>query len=369
MTQRLFRTLALLLLLALTALPALACPFCSPVEADLYSEVQEAQAVVVVQKLESQKYKIVEVWKGNAAVGKVVLAGEARGKPSTDSRLVLTTAGPPNLPYWSDSPRHLTPADLAFVKKSLVIAKAGAAERWDFAAASLEQGSDEVATAAYSILASAPLREVQARAAKVGHARLLGWVRQTKIPAERRALYLLMAYPRLQSQDGAWLRAALFSPQLDPLSPLLGPYVVAYLHATGPKGLSEIEARFLGPNAPASRTLVVTRALALVGHHSGSANLKAAITQTFLKELQHPDRGAFAIAPLAVWQVWPAASKVESLAREQAQTTWVKVAVIRYFRSFSSAEAQAALSRLAKSDPQLVQRTRDGYKVRDLGIE
>lgn len=348
---------------------AWACPFCSPAEADLFSELQEAQAVVLVAKVDSQKYKIQKSLKGVAPVGKVVLAGEPRGKASKGSVLLLTTAGPPNLPYWSDAPRHLSPAEMAFVQEALPLARASDAERWDFAASYLEKGSPEVATAAYSLLAAAPLSEVQKRARAVGHARLVGWVKSSQVPAERRALYLLMAYPGLSKADGVWLKAALFDSKLTSTSPLLGPYVVAYLQTTGVPAVAEIEKRFLAPEVAPTQALPVTRALALIGHRTQHTPLKNAIKGVFLREVRNSRRGPFAIAPLAVWKEYGAADAIEKMAGQHQNTVWVKVAVIRYFRSFSSPEASAALARLARSDANLVQRTTDAYKFKDLGIE
>ncbi len=356
------------LFLLLLSAAVQACPFCAPAEADLFSELQEAQAVVLVSKVDAQKFKIVEVWKGQAAVGKVVLAGEARGKASAGSKLLLTTAGPPNLPYWSDAPRHLTPDDLGFVKKALPMAKASAPQKWDFGAAHLEKGSSEVTVAAYSLLAGAPLSEVQKRAKTVGHARLLSWVKSPNVPAERRALYLLMATPGLSPSDAGWLKAALFNPKLPLSSPMVGPYVVAYLQTAGVPAVAQVEKRFLAPNVAPAQTLEITRALALVAHRSSSPAMKNAIKAVFLREVVHPKRGPFAVAPLAVWRDYGAAATVEKMA-QNSRETWVKVAAIRYFRSFNSPEAKAALDRLAKSDGNLVTRTNDAYKVSDLGIE
>lgn len=363
------RALVVALLLLLSSPAAWSCPFCSPAEADLFSELAEAQSVVLVSKVESQKYKILQVLKGQAPVGKVVLAGEPRGTAGKDSSLLLTTAAPANLPYWSDAPRYLTPADLAFVKTALPLARASDAKKWDFGAAHLEKGSPEVATAAYSLLAGAPLSEVQKRAQTVGHGKLLGWVKSSKVPEERRALYLLMAYPGLSPADAPWLKTALFHPKLSPVSPLLGPYVVGYLQVAGAAGVPEIEKHFLTPTLPATRTLPVTRALALVGHRTTAPALKSAVKAAFLKEVAHPHRGPFAIAPLAVWKERKAAPAVEKLAKDNQSITWIKVAVIRYFRSFDSLEAKDALARLSKSDANLVMRTQDAYKVADLGIE
>lgn len=357
----------LVTLVLLLSVPTLACPFCAPTEADLFSELQDAQAVVLVSKVETKKYKILEVLKGQAAPGKIVLAAEPRGKAVAKGGLILTTAAPANLPYWSDAPRYLDANEVAFVRKALPVTRDSQSAKWDFAAKFLEHSSEEVANAAYSILAAAPLSEVQKRAKVPGHAKLISWAKSSKIPEERRALYLLMAYPGLSKSDASWLKTALFHPQLSPMSTLVGPYTVAYLQVTGPAGVPEVQKRFLTSAAPPSKTLSVTRALALVGHRSASAPLKEAVKGAFLKEVAHPARGPYAIAPLAVWKDYRAAANIEKLGARQ--DTWIKVAVIRYFRTFSSPEAKAALGRLSRSDSGLVSRTTDPYKVSDLGIE
>lgn len=367
MRPRLF--LGTLLFVALLSTTAFACPFCAPADADLFSEVQEAQAVVLVSRVDTQKYKILEVWKGQVPAGKVVIAGEPRGRASQGSKLLLTTAGPPNLPYWSDAPRHLGGTDLAFVKRALTLAKASKAQQWDFAAQHLEKGSSEVATAAYSLLAAAPLTEVQKRAQSVGHLKLVGWARNSNIPQERRALYLLMCYPGLSQGDAVWLKRSLFEQKLPSNSPLLGPYIVAYLQTVGVPGVAEVERRFLPASAAPAQTLDVTRALALIGHRTKHPAVKSAIQAVFLREVTHPKRGAYAIAPLAVWKDYRAASAVEKLANDNPNTVWIKVAAIRYFRAFSSPEASAALARLAQNDANLVSRTTDSYKFSELGIE
>ncbi len=358
---------ALLIALLLLTSVAGACPFCAPSEADLFSELQDAQSVVLVSKVETKKYKILEVLKGQATVGKIVLAAEPKGTSSPQGGLLLTTAAPANLPYWSDAPRYLDANEIAFVRKALPITRESQAKKWDFAASYLEHPSSEIANAAYSLLAAAPLSEVQKRAKVPSNAKLLSWVKNGKIPEERRALYLLMAYPSFTKADTPWLKSALFHPKLSPMSALLGPYIVAYLQVTGSSGVSEVQKRFLSAEAPASRTLTVTRALALVGHRTSSQPLKDTIRAVFLKEVAHPVRGPYAIAPLAVWKDYRAAPTVEKLGSRK--DTWIKVAVIRYFRSFSGAEAQAALGRLSKVDGGLVSRTTDAYKVSDLGIE
>lgn len=345
-----------------------ACPFCSPAEADLFAELEDSLAVVVVEKVEARKYKVLKSLKGEVKSGRVVLAAEPRGRVEKGASLVLTTAGNPTLPYWSDAPRYLDSKELSFVQQSLGLIDSPESRKWDFAARHLESPSREIAISAYSLLAAAPLGEVQSRARLVGVDRLRTLVRDDAIPPERRALYLLMVYPQLGSSDLAWLETTLLAPDLPKASPLLGPLVVAYLDRAGPSGMPKVKQRFLAPDLPAARTLPVTRALTLLGE-TGDNAMKQSVRKVFLEELKSAKRGGFVIAPLAVWGVYEAAPQVEELVKLNPQVTWLKVAAIRFFRTFDSAPAREALNRLAKSDANLVQRTTDAYRQDDLGIQ
>ena len=356
----------LVLLVALLS-PTLACPFCNPGESDIFGDISEAQAVVLVSKVDKRKYKIVESLLGPAKAGRVVVAAEPQGKLGKQGTLLLTTAGPPNLPYWSDAPRVLDKEELAFARKALQVSRRSEADKWDFAARHLHNESSEISRAAYNLLATAPLSEVQKRASIPGQANLVAWVKDPKISPERRALFLLMSYQGLQPADSSWLKKALFDPNISPSSPLLGPLAVAYLNLLGPKAVAEIESHFYKPNYPASRITPLNRALTLVAEQS--PRLKSAVTELFRRELKHPQRGPFVLAPLALWQDASGMDDAEGLFKKNPQVTWVKVAVIRYFRTLPTSVSEAPLRRLSQTDATLVERTTDTYRRSDLGID
>lgn len=363
------RSLLLLILLVGLILPTSACPFCNPGEADIFSDIAAAQAVVIVQKVDTRKYRVRENLLGQAKVGRVVVAAEPQGKLGKKGTLLLTTAGPPGLPYWSDAPRVLDDQELEFARASLLVAGKSEAAQWDFAADHLQHRSGLIASAAYNLLAAAPLSEVQKRARRVGIDKLTAWFKDEKLAPERRALYLLMSYRQLSPEHLPWIRENVFNPKLSPSSAFLGPLAVAYLQAKGAEGVPEIGNFFYQPTHPASRVTPLNRALTLAGEQTQDLKMKKAVQELFRKELSHPQRGAFVLAPLALWDDYSAADEVESLFARNKNVTWVKVAVIRYFRSFSRPEAGAALKRLSSLDPSLVSRTKDGYRRADLGID
>jgi hypothetical protein len=356
-------------LLLLLAQSTLACPFCNPGESDVFGDIADATAVVLVSKIDTRKYKVVETMFGSVKVGRIVVAAEPQGKLGKVGHLLLTTAGPPNLPYWSDPPRTLTDVEMDFARSCLSMRDATDDLQWDFAAKHLQHPSKEIASAAYNLLAVAPLAEVQKRRLMVGPAKLLKWAQNPKLAPERRALYLLMSYRHYKAQEVNWISKELFSKQLSPSSPILGPLAMAFLQLQGVDGLNKLADTFYAPDLPASRVTPLNRALTLAGEQSDKSALRDAIKKLFVKELEHPQRGAFVLAPLAIWQDSTGADKAEALFKKNRNVTWVKVAVIRYFRSFKGARMEAALGRLAKIDPKLVDRTKDPYRRADLGID
>lgn len=360
--------LLLWIVLTLSSL-TLACPFCDPGDSDLFTDLSEAQAVVLVSKIDTRKYKVISSWRGEVKPGRIVVAAEPQSSLSKKGKLLLTTAGPPNLPYWSDAPRILDDTELIFAQEAMKVLAKPRAAQLDFAAKHLQSASSEIADAAYNILAAAPLAEVQARAQLVGRERLLAWCKNAKIAEEKKALYLLMCYRGLSSADLPWLDSELFSKSRSVSSPLLGPLTVAYISHGGAKAVAKVESIFYQKSHPASRVTIFNRALTLAYEQNNQDTLRQAIRSLFIRELDHPQRGPFVLAPLAIWKTTSVFDKVEKLGQANRNQTWVKVAVIRYFRTFNGAEAQSRLASLKKLDPDLVNRTTDGYRRADLGID
>lgn len=357
-----YLVLACLLLLLFS--PVSACPFCSAAPSDLFTKLRDARAVALVRKVGAQNYRIESVLKGKVKVGKVVVAGgpESQNHPYT----LLSTAGAITLPYWTDEALPINETELAFVKSALQIVTAGDQKQWDFAASNLESSSREVSEACYNILAKAPLAEVKKRGARVGQARLLAWVKNAKIPEQRRALYMLMALQGLKPTDTSWLRTALFQPPRNVFSPLLPPLIMGYLQLTGPNGIPEVEQTFMKPDLSLTEASGATSAFVVLGQSAESPSLRSAARARFRNELKHPKRGLFAVPPLAVWKDYTVAATVEKLAFDHPKEAWFKVAVVRYFRSFATPEAHAALVRLKAVDKELVEKTTAPYQASDL---
>lgn len=359
----------IMLLLALLTSQAWACPFCSPGEGDLFTDIESSQAVAVVSVVAAGKYRIEEPLLGPIVKGKVVLGPRLAGHSVPNGSVVLmVTLGSAAQPYWSGPPRLLDAAELKFARRACELVKAPPERQWDLAVEYLEHKSDQLAKAAYAILATAPLDQVQKRAARVGQKKLDQWIKDPRVPEQRRSLYIMMALPQLKPEDGVWLGEQVRKPGLSPFSSLLPPLMIAYMEASGPGAVRELETLFLKPKTTPAAAFGVTGAFMFVGEHTRSKELRQAVIELFRRELNHSERGVFAIVPLAVWGDYSVAARVEKIAAEKANVPWAKRSVVRYFRNFDSPAASQALERLAESDPELVRDTTVGFNKADLGF-
>lgn len=347
------------------SLGALACPFCSGTNSDFLTRLQNAKAVCTVEKVAPTKYKVLTVCKGKATPGRVLIAADPRNIPKGTRALLLSTAGSPTAPFWSDPVVAVSDVEMAFALKALKLQGAPPSQTWNLAVDSLEGPSDKVNEACYNILARLSLDQVKKIGARVGVDRLRTYIDNEEIPETRRALYVLMSLSGLTAVDKAWLSSQLFTPPKDPYSPMVGPLVLGYTQVAGKAGLEDIQRIYLKPSHSFSEVYQPIRALAMVGENTSSKTLKEGILELFRAELGNPDRASIVLPALAVWKDYSVAPVVERLAR-QRQDSWTRIAVVRYFRSFASAESKAALVRLKAVDKTLVERVKEPFLARDL---
>jgi len=360
MIQRtpLWSILSFLALVTLTR-SVTACPFCSPSESDIVTEFARAKAVVRVEKVESGKFKIVEVLRGKAQQGKVVLAGEGRDfAPLKEPTLVLATESNPSQPYWSSRVKRLSGEEYRFVRRALAV---DAEQKLDLAARNLLSSSKVISEASYNLLAPAPLKAVQKRIGLVGRENLVSALSDPAVPGVKKALYTVMLLDSLGAQDLAWVEKLLFKPPLNPYAVHLPPLMVAYAEIGGPDAVKKMETAFLAPEASTSATFAATTGFTYIGSNSLASPTRQAARQALYRELSYPERGYFVIAPLAEWRDFEPADRVEALAEIHTNKPRVIRNVIRYFRGFDRPEAKAALARLEKKFPVLVEQTRKPF--------
>lgn len=335
-----------------------ACPFCSPTDSDLYTVLENSNAVCKVARVGPNKFKILQVLKGKATVGKIVLARDPENAQG-DRVLLLSTVSNPAQPYWSEPARALTNQEFAFFRGLLTATSESA--RQDIAAEQLLSRSKLVSDAAYNILAVASLEAVQKRADKVGLKNLVSAAVQQEVSDDRKAMVFLMLAPNVTSEDAAWLRGLLFRPKPNPQVAYLPALMAAYAEAAGPSAVTDMAQAFLTPKTSLSDSFQPSSGFKFIGTESKKAPTREAARKVVRQELSHPERGVFAIEALAKWRDYSVAPVVEQTAYKNAETPWVVGAAIRYFRTFSTPNATQALKRLEKEFPTKMKDYPKGY--------
>ena len=349
--KKLFYALFMSLLVSLSSA---ACPFCLPTGSDMLTVALDSNVVARVKKIDDKHYKIVEVLKGSFAVGRIVIGGEdplavkKKGRPYK----ILSTTTNPNRPFWTEPVRNLTESEYNFLKRSLQAKSEAVRNR--LAAKNLEHSSPEIAESAYNLLAPLSVKQVQKLARLVKTEHLVKWIRNPKVPRERRSLYLFMVMPRLEKKDLVWLNKELFQKGRPATVSYLPALMVAYSRVGGAKTISEMETHFLISATTPTMSSEAISGFSYIGTFSADPATKVAARELFRRELSHPERGVFAITYLGEWRDFSVAKAIEQKAYENPSTPWVISSVTRYFRSFDKPEARRALARLKKRFPELV---------------
>ena len=346
---------ALVLLLALFwPIPAWSCPFCSPAASDLYTVISSSTAVCKVARVGPSKFKLLRVLRGNAQVGRVVLARDPGGELKADSVIVLATVANPNQPFWSEPARVLNPHEFAFFN-SLIEAKSDDRRR-DIAAGHFTSASKLVSDAAYNVLSAASVDEVQARTQLVGVKALIERVLDSNVPEDRKGLMYIMLVPYLNAQDKGWLRAALLKPRPKPQAMYLPGLMAAYAEVDGPSAIEEMTQVYLTAQTSVSDAFNPISGFRFIGTDSKSEITREAARKVLRSELGNPERGPFVIDALREWKDYSVAPLVEKMAYDHATTPWVAAAVVGYFKSFHTPAAGKALQRLRREFPDMVGR-------------
>ena len=204
----------LILVMAATApATATACPFCSAVSLTFSQEIAQSQAAVIARLVESPpaallaptadgplpkgKFEVVEVLKGGDLVADAGLTGGDATPIETimleekpiGTLFLLMGVEPPNL-VWS-SPVRASDRGVDYIRKLGSLPEKGP-ERLAFFQDYLEDEDETLARDAYDEFAIAPYADVRGLKQKMDAAKLLSWIENPKVQANRRRLYATM---------------------------------------------------------------------------------------------------------------------------------------------------------------------------------
>jgi len=371
------------------ALPARACPFCSAVSLTFAQEIEQSQAAVIARLVEPPpanalkpradgplpkgKFRVEQVLKGGSLVADAGHAGPD-GKPieaimlddkPVGSLFLLLGIEPPNL-VWS-SPIRVSDRAVAYLEK-LESLPAKGPDRLAFFQQHLEDADDPLARDAYDEFAIAPYEDVRGLKDRMDPARLLGWIENPKVQANRRRLYATMLGVCGGAAEAERIRLILagldrdgknLSPEQAEVRSGLDALIACYVTLAGPKALDLVDRLFLKRQEreiPFAETYAAVMALRFLGEES-TVVPRERLRQSLRLLLEEPKLADLVVADLARWQDWEVIPQLVAIFRNaQADNIFVREPIVNFLRACPLPEAAAAIKELEKIDPEAVRR-------------
>jgi hypothetical protein len=363
---------------------ARACPFCSAVSLTFAQEIAQSQAAVIARLVEppaaaalspraegplpKAKFTVVEVLKGAELIAEAGLTG-ADAKPIETIMLeekpvgtlfLLLGVEPPEL-VWS-SPIKVSDRAVAYIKQLPALPEKGP-DRLAFFQEHLEDEDDSLARDAYDEFAVAPYADVRGLEQRMNPAKLLGWIENPKVQANRRRLYATMLGVCGSEADaeriGEILAGKGLAADQAEVRSGLDALIACYVALKGPAALDLVDRLFLdrkGREVPFTETYAAVMALRFLGEESDLVP-RDRVLRSLRLLLAEPKLADLVIADLARWQDWSAIDTLVRIFKDaQADNIFVREPIVNYLRACPKPEAAAAIAELEKIDPEAVRR-------------
>jgi hypothetical protein len=383
MRNLLLGCVAALVALAASA-SAVACPFCSAVSLTFAQEIAQSQAAVIARLVEPPpasalaptadgplpkgKFEVVEILKGGDLVAEAGLTGGDAQPIETimleekpvGTTFLLMGVEPPNL-VWS-SPVLVGDRAVVYLRRLQGLPETGP-DRLAFFQEHLEDEDETLARDAYDEFAIAPYADVKGLKEKMDPARLLGWIENPKVQANRRRLYATMLGVCGSADDAARIGRILSGEDLTPeqleARSGLDALIACYVALEGPKALDVVDRLFLDRKdreVPFTETYSAVMALRFLGEESDLVP-RDRVLQSLRLLLAEPKLADLVIADLARWQDWSVVDRLVTLFKDaKADNIFVREPIVNYLRACPLPEAAAAVVELEKIDPEAVRR-------------
>ena len=359
-----------LLGLALIGAAAEACPFCSAVSLTFTEEINSSDVAVIAKLIKAPEqpkgqglgatdagtaeFEILDVLKGAEPLrGKRIFETLYFGDSPVGSTFLVMGTEPPAIKW--NSPIVISERGRSYIRHALQLPKEGG-DRLVYFQDFLEDADESLTRDAYDEFAKAPYAAVKELKGRLKHDKILEWIKNPKVPASRRRLYLTLLGVHNDPKDAAVLEEMLRSSDREGKAGL-DALIAAYLTLRGADGLPLVEELFL-KNKQAEYTDTYAAIMALRFHGQEE---KAIPRERLLSALRHmldrPQLADLIIPDLARWEDWSAMDRLVKLFKEaDDESSWVRVPVINYLRACPLPAAKAHIEELAKIDPEVVKR-------------
>jgi hypothetical protein len=370
---------------------AAGCPFCSAVSLTFAQEIAQSEAAVIGRlreppppgslspradgPLPKGTFDVIEVLKGGDAVSAAGLLGaDARpletimleDKPA-GSRYLLMAVEPPEL-VWS-SPIPVSERAIDYLRRLGSLPDKGP-ERLAFFMQHLEDDDETLARDAYDEFAVSPYEDVRGLRDRMDADRLMGWIEDPKVQANRRRLYATMLgvcgtgehaerIGRILEGRGLPAGQAEVRNGLDAL-------IACYVTLVGNDGLELVDRLFLDRDGeqrdgerrdvPFAETYAAVMALRFLGEESEIVP-RQRVLESLRLLLDEPKLADLVVADLARWEDWSVVDRLTGIFKDaQADNIFVREPIVNYLRACPLPEAVEALRELEAIDPEAVRR-------------
>lgn len=364
---------------------ATACPFCSAVSLTFSEEIGTNDVALIAKLAElppkpkdngasnldqaessKAKFEIVEVLKGDKLmVDTRFIYTQFFGDAKVGSMFLIMGLKDSALKdaggmAWA-TPIAITERSREYIVEAMNLPKEGV-ERLVYFQNYLEDPEEMLARDAYDEYAKAPYATILALKSQMQHDKLIEWIKNPKVHASRRRLYLTMLGVCGQKSDVALLGDLIKSKDRQDKA-ALDALVAAYLTLTAGQpdsktdGLPLVEELFL-KNQDAEYTDTYAAIMALRFHGQEEKMIpRERLVKAMHCMLDRPQLADLVIPDLARWEDWTAMDRlVELFKNADDESSWVRVPVINYLRACPQKKAKDYLVELEKIDPEVVKR-------------
>jgi hypothetical protein len=364
-------SMALVALLVLGNIPlafsADCCPFCSAVSQTIRQEMEAMDVVAIgtiVKGSESEsdaEFEINTIIRGDSLVREKQKSRiNYFGKAADGTQFLLRGVDPPDL-LWS-SPLPVSQKAVDYVKAITKLPE-DPMKRIEFYLGYLEDEDSLLARDAYDEFASAPYADLKMLAPKLDRERLLGWIKDTNLPPDRKRLYLVLLGICGKPEDAKLLEELLQSDDPNKRAGL-DAMIACYVTLLGDEGLKLIDELFLSnKQSQYADTYAAIMALRFHGTDGGIIS-KERVLKSMQLILQRPELADLVIPDLARWEDWSQIDRlVELFKTADEESSWVRVPVFNYLRACPKPEAAAKIEELKELDPAAFKRATSFFPV------
>lgn len=347
--------------------PVEACPFCSAVSQTLRQEMKSMDVVVLAEVVGSgesetdAEFKILDVIKGEQLVKpNQSIRAAYFGTAPKGSKFLIMGVDPPDL-LWS-SPLPVSAKAIDYIK-SISQLPDNLDKQLEFYLQYLENPESLLARDSYDEFAQAPYPDVQKLKDQLDREKLLKWIQDANMPADRKRLYLVMLGICGKPEDADLIEKMLRSQDPNQRAGL-DAMIACYVTLRGGDGLKLIDELFLAnKQSPYADTYSAIMALRFHGT-DGNVVEKSRVLKSMHLILARPELADLVIPDLARWEDWSQIDTLVTLFKTaDDKSSWVRVPVINYLRACPLPEAAAQLAELEKLDPAAFKRATSFFPI------